>query len=35
VREPIVAGQRRRLDEVRATDVGARLLAQLRPLLER
>ena len=35
VREPIVAGQRRRLDEVRATDVGARLLAQLRPVLER
>jgi glycosyltransferase involved in cell wall biosynthesis len=35
LREPIVAGQRRRLAEVRATDVGARLLAQLRPVLER
>jgi hypothetical protein len=35
LREPIVAGQRRRLDEVRAADVGARLLAQLRPVLDR
>jgi glycosyltransferase involved in cell wall biosynthesis len=35
VRDPILAGQRRRLGEVRATDVGARLLAQLRPILDR
>jgi hypothetical protein len=35
VREAILAGQERRLDEVRATDVGARLLAQLRPVLDR
>jgi glycosyltransferase involved in cell wall biosynthesis len=34
VRGSIVAGQRSRLDELRATDVGARLLAQLRPMLE-
>ena len=34
VREPILGGQRRRLDEVRAVDVAARLLAQLRPVLE-
>ena len=35
VRDPIVAGQQRRLGEVRATDAGARLLAQLRPVLDR
>ena len=35
VRDPVVAGQQRRLGEVRGTDVGARLLAQLRPILDR
>jgi L-malate glycosyltransferase len=34
VRTKILAGQQRRLEAVRATDVGARLLDQIRPLLE-
>jgi glycosyltransferase involved in cell wall biosynthesis len=33
LRAPVLAGQARRLAEVRRTDVGAMLLAQLRPLL--
>jgi glycosyltransferase involved in cell wall biosynthesis len=33
-RAAVLAGQRRRLDEVRATDVGARLLTALGPVLE-
>ena len=33
-RSAVLAGQRRRLDEVRATDVGASLLAQLRPVVD-
>jgi glycosyltransferase involved in cell wall biosynthesis len=35
VRVPILAGQERRLAAVRATDVGARLLEHIRPLVER
>jgi glycosyltransferase involved in cell wall biosynthesis len=35
VRAPVLAGQRRRLDEVRAVNVGARLLAALRPVIDR
>ena len=34
VRTKILAGQQRRLEAVRATDVGARLLEQIRPLVE-
>ena len=34
VRLPILAGQQRRLEAVRATDAGARLLEQIRPLVE-